>query len=359
MKYQTLKHVLLSCMLAILLAKGATGQELTGSVIDQTTLLPIQGVALFISGTTIGCTTNAEGKFSLKLPFTPCILIADHVSYDAFIKPMDSADQLQISLKPSVFEIEEVQVRADNHRKRNLRYFYAHFNQDDRGQVKVLNDSVLYFVRDKMHFVARCYDPLIIENETLGYRITAIIKSFQVTVHDGPNGPQLPLNSANGGEVINMDGYFYYEPLEKIHPEKKDIYEVNRWKAFYGSYRHFLQALYYDNFSEQGFLVEPKPDSVWFTDVTNEQISEGDKQFKLNAEVLKVTYHFDDHDEPVPLAYLRNRNFYYERKTSIYPTSEPFTVRKNGTSPRPTFIILGSMMIKNFANSLPDDYQPE
>ena len=336
-------------------------QILTGRVIDKESGEPVRNTEIFISGTTVGCTTDALGQFTLKLPYLPCILIANHVAYEAYVKPIDSANSLTIELQASVYQIRGVNVAGKDRRKRNLRFFYAHFIQENQRDIEILNDSVLVFERDDMSFNAYCNEPLLIENDFLGYRIKVIIEEFNVTVRNGPNGEQLPLNSARGGELTNLEGYFYYEPLENTTTvDKADSYENNRRVAYYGSYRHFLKALYDADFSDQGFVLENFPnDSISFCEIKGDEDLSDAKRYLMNADSLKVCYYYDDHKKPVPINYIANQNYVFRKISMIYPTKQPFVVRENGTSPKLTFIIRGSMMIKNFANSLPEDYLPE
>lgn len=335
-------------------------QLLTGWVIDKETRNPIPNTAIFLSGTSIGCITDSSGNFTIKLPYTPCILIADHVSYEASVNPVITNDDLILQLEASVYRIGEIKVSGKNKRKRNLRFFYSHFIQENQAKIKLLNDGVLFFERDKMSFKASCSEPLVIENKILGYRISAIVEEFNVTVHDGPDGEQLPLNSLRGGEIMNLNGYFFYESLNHLSRKKEDKYEKNRRIAYYGSYRHFLKALYDNDIPNQGFIVESIPDdSIAFYENKSDNLLSHEKEYSIKADSLKVFYYYDDDNQPVPEKYLTDRNYVYQRISTIYPTKEPFIVRKNGTSPRLTFVICGGMKVKNFANSLPEDYRPD
>lgn len=333
---------------------------LTGKVIDKDTRNPIPNTAIFVSGTTIGCITDSSGNFILRLPYLPCILIANHVSYEAYVSPVISNSDIILELQASVYRIGEISVSGKDKRNRNLRFFYSHFIQKDQSKIKLLNDSVLKFERDKMSFKASCSEPLIIENKILGYRITAIIEEFKVTVQDGPGGEQLPLNSTNGGETMNLNGYFFYEPLNNLIPEKEYIYKENRRMAYYGSYRHFLKSLYDSDLPNQGFIVKSIPnDSTAFCQNKSDSLMLGEKEFSIKADSLRIYYYYDRKMQPVPIKHLTNRHYVYQKTSRIYPTKDSFIVRRNGTSPRLTFIISGGMKVENFANSLPEDYSPE
>ena len=193
---------LILCLISI--CSLAQNKIISGEVIDSKTQMPIPHVEVFVSGTTSGCITDSLGKFTLEVPFLPCVLVADHVSYESFIQAIKGRQQLNIKLKPSNFSLHEVSISAKNKRKKNLRYFNSHFINANRNQIEILNDSVLIFERDKMKFKASTNEPLLIENYHLGYRIRVLLEEFEVIALDGPNGKQIPLSSMNGGPLARI-----------------------------------------------------------------------------------------------------------------------------------------------------------
>lgn len=335
---------------------------LTGSIIDASTKKPISYSEVFISGTTKGCISDSLGKFRLTVPFFPCVLVADHVAYDSYIKILqEPANSINIQLNPSNYSIQEISVSAKNKRKKNLRYFYSRFIKEDRNKIKILNDSVLNFQRTEMDFVAKSKEPLIIVNYLLGYKIRVILEDFSVYSLDKPNGKRIPLNSLNGGDVLQLTGYYYYEPLVANSLKKQEYYERNRREAYYGSYRHFLKSIYDKDHEEQGFIIDHFQNNSFaiFVEINEEQTGRHLKKYRILADSLKVTYHFDEKKYPISIEHLEGRYYMYMRESMIYPTSESFYVRANGTSPKLTFVINGLMVLKSFTNSLPDDYEPE
>ena len=335
--------------------------SISGKVIEKNTKKPIANVAVFISGTTCGCTTDSLGYFSLKIPFFPCVIVADHVAYESFIKPINSSEELRIEMQPSNFSINEVSVSGKDKRKRNLRFFYSRFIKDNRSKIKVLNDSVLIFERDKMCFKARSKQPLIINNNYLGYRIKVILEEFEVTAQNGPTGERLPLNSSYGGELTKLIGYYLYEPLENFSKEKESYYKNNRRITYYGSYRHFLKAIYNNESALQGYEVEIFPNDMdtAFYEIKSAENLLNEKEYFINADLLKIYYRFDDKKMPIPEDEISERQYFSQHISVIHPTKESFIIRENGTSPNLSFIINGAMSIKSFANSLPEDYLPK
>lgn len=340
--------------------------SITGNIVDAKTKKPIAHVEVFISGTTTGCITDKLGNFKINAPFFPCVLVVDHVSYDSFIKPLKTAEKLEIELNPSVFSINEVSVSGKNKRKKNMRFFYSRFIPEDRSEIRILNDSLLVFQRDKMEFKASSNKALILVNSVLGYRIKVVLEEFKVIALDSPKGKQIPLNSMNGGEVLQLTGFYFYESLEDQFPDKKIYFEKNRRKSYYGSYRHFLKSIYDNNPEQEGFEVKAVSDEVveerelvaTFSEIPLKQNLNNAKVFMINADKVKVFYYYDDKGFPVSREEIEDRFYVNRRESYLYPSKEPFLIRENGTSPTLTFVIDGLMVTKSFANSLPEDYLP-
>lgn len=338
---------------------------ISGIVTNSETGKPIPHVEVFISGTTRGCITDSLGEFNLKIPFVPCTLVADHVAFESFIKTVaKDTGELEISLTPSNYEVDEVIISGKNKRKRNLRFFYSHFIPENKSEIKILNDSVLVFKRDKMEFIAFSDKPLIIINQLLGYKIKVILNQFTVYSVKSAGGSRTPLNSVDGGIVSSLKGVYYYESLENNSREKSVGFIKNRRLKYFGSYRHFLKAIYDDDLKMQGFNIKAIPANKEVEECKeiipsqNSIRTNSIKRFQFNTDKLEVSYCFDDEDKPVNLNFMRERSFYNYKISTLYSSKGTFSIRENGTSPNLNFIIDGPLAPKNFTNSLPDDYLP-
>jgi len=369
------KHFLFVLLLFIGLANSSAkttfqienqSKNISGVVTNSETGKPIPHVEVFISGTTSGCITDSLGMFSLKAPFIPCTLVADHVAYESYITTINKKlSELTISLIPSNFSVDEVLVTGKNKRKRNLRFFYSHFIPENRSEIKIINDSVLVFKRDKMEFIATSNEPLIIVNKLLGYKIKVILNQFIVYSVKSAGGARTPLNSSDGGFVSSMKGAYYYESMENDSPQKSTGFIRNRKLNYYGSYRHLLKAMYDEDILMQGFTLKSIPANKGveeFEEILLEENStklSSNKLFVFNAEKLEISYCYDDEKNPVNLNLMRNSKFYNYKFSTLYSSKEAFAIRENGTSPNLNFIIDGPLTPKNFTNSLPDDYLPD
>jgi hypothetical protein len=348
-----------------LLAQDVCGNQemvVSGTITDVNTNKPIPHVEVFISGTTRGCISNSSGKYSLKLPFAPCTLVAEHVSYNSFVKNIEGGTgELNIGLTPKNVSIGEVKVMGKSNRKRNLKYFYSHFTNKDRSKIKILNDSVLYFKMDKYEFSAFTNEPLIVVNKNLGYKIKVTIKEFGVKRIKYPDRISLPLKSSQGYEFVHVIGYYYYQELEAT-PIEQEVYKRNREQHYFGSTRHLLKSVYDDDLAKQGFELKTYPQKsgsmYGLREVKSLGENRGLKNFIIHGDSLQVTYTFDKNRQPFNKA--SNNSPYYKSETStIRRTNSTFTVRENGKSTNAILDISGPLTRgSNMANSLPDNYFP-
>ena len=328
---------------------------LTGRVIDIESNEPIKNVELFISGATVGTTTNENGEFTLKTPFLPCHLIVMHVSYQSVVLPITKSDDFSIKLSKINYGINEVRVKGKNMRKRNLRLFYKYFLLNtDKYQIQVLNDSILKFKRDEHDFHAYSNTPLLVRNKQLGYNIKILIQDFHVCKKHEKTGRKLKLKS-DGIGVFQLKAYHYYLETGQFNAESRTKIENNRRKHYHGSLRHFLTSLYHDNLRENGFSIKTKRDSIRAPFVLT--LTQKDKKcYKFNADVVSVIYYHDYDDKPINVNY-EFEGYPYHQSTFISLGKE-FEVRPNGTSPELQFEVRGAMGSSSPANTLPDDYKP-
>jgi len=353
-------------LLFILNSTAQTKNTITGVITEATSGKPIPHVEVFISGTTIGTTTNKKGKFSLKVPFFPCTLVADHVSYDSFVKNIDGSEhEFQINLKPSLFAVQEIKVAGKNNRKQNLKFFYSRFIRENKKKIEVVNDSVLLFKSNRNEFIAYSREPLIIINRILGYRIKLSLISFRIYRTEFPGGREIPLKNKKGMEYGQISGYFYYKPIETNSLKEKLKYQRNRRKFYFGSDRHFLKSVYHNNVEEEGYEMQIYPkrkDLNGFKEYKNYANKNGGKNFLMDADSIKVTYKYGK--DGYPFTYKTDKKSityksFYSETSKIYRKGNFFTIWENGTSPNLNFVIVGPLAPgTNFANQLPKDYSP-
>ena len=229
-------NILFAVMMLIhslfVLGNGSSAYKIKGIVLNHKTGAPIPLAEVFISGTTFGSITNDEGEFELKTSYLPCQLVASHISYAPFTMMIDkeSMSYVTIRLIPYEHEIKEITIEATSMRKENMKVFrQAFLGMDEYASAcTILNDSVLSFRWDSSVFSASAYQPILVENNKLGYRIKIILNDFKL-VYDPKAYKKIQNNkrymSKIAGAVYQMQCEFFFIP----HPpgKKKQVYDIN------------------------------------------------------------------------------------------------------------------------------------
>ncbi len=84
-------------------------REITGRVTGEQGE-PLEGVTVTVKGTTTLATTNAEGRFSLKIPTRAAALVFSLVGFEPFESPIGNSNTINASLTPSLSDLDEVVV---------------------------------------------------------------------------------------------------------------------------------------------------------------------------------------------------------------------------------------------------------
>jgi hypothetical protein len=223
--------------------------SITGTVIDQTTGKPMEFVNVFISNTTKGTTTNAQGKFLIdNAPMGKQEIVFSFVGYLPYKQEIMISSKpiaLDIMLQAQTTMLQEVQVKGevDKKWKKQLKKFKSYFLGQSANNDKcvITNEGVIDFVEDEESnvFKAIASDWLIIENRALGYKITYLLENFEI--------------DKNGTNKYN--GQAKYESLTPKNDKERINWENARYEAYKGSLRHFLQCLAMDSTAKSGFEV--------------------------------------------------------------------------------------------------------
>ena len=243
---------LLFSVLLLALACALFGQQLRGVVLDGETGQPVDFASVFFSGTFVGTTTNGEGSFELdvsKYGNRPLSISA--VGYHMQTIPeIDPMEFLQVSLKPKVFELDEVTVSTKSLvRKRNacLRTFRREFigTSSNAHRCYILNEEDITFnyESDQDTLIAYASRPLRIMNLALGYEITCHLDRFEYK-----RKTQTTLYT---GDII-FDRDLGLNETDSLKFKRR------RALAFYGSCTHFFRVLWADELEDSGFSIRIK-----------------------------------------------------------------------------------------------------
>lgn len=99
-------------LLMLLLAKNLFSQDrtVTGTVSTAEDGQPLNGVSVLVPGTNIGTTTDARGRFSIRVPRGRAELEINHVGYTTQRVPIGTGANLKISLTQDIRQLTDVVV---------------------------------------------------------------------------------------------------------------------------------------------------------------------------------------------------------------------------------------------------------
>ena len=101
---------ILLCMTLVVLSASAFAQtKVTGTVNDEKGL-PLPGVTVVVSGTSVGTITDIDGNYSINVPadMQNGTLQFSFIGYESYSAPVPADGKLNVNLFPSVTELEEV-----------------------------------------------------------------------------------------------------------------------------------------------------------------------------------------------------------------------------------------------------------
>lgn len=226
------------------LATAQTG-TLSGKVTDAVSDEPLLFANVFISNTTLGTVTEADGSFVLShIPLGALELVVSFVGY----KPQTFAFDFQetshlsneIRLAPDTRQLTDIEVASEKDKKweRKMARFTRVFlgETDFSRQCKIVNPWVVDLEEDRSTLVATASAPIEIENNALGYRVFYHLKLFTW-----------------GTSHFFFTGDTRFVEMEPSSEQQQKEWASNRLIAFQGSSRHlFLSVLL--NYIQMGQL---------------------------------------------------------------------------------------------------------
>ena len=229
-----------------LLALGQNTAVLTGSVEDAATGKPMPFANVYINGSTQGAVSDEKGAYTLTaIPLGTVEIVASFVGYQPEKQTLrfdnTSTQKANFRLKPSVQMLDAVVVRGNSKRgERHLREFKKKFfGEPFGGQCQLLNSEVLSFKEEKGHLYATASEPLIIDNQALGYRLIYDLQHFD----------------ANSSGKVYSGGTARFEALKPENEKQAERFRRNQLTAYKGSTRHLMTTLINNTYEQAGFLI--------------------------------------------------------------------------------------------------------
>ena len=207
------------------------------------TTLP--GAHVFLANTSIGDISDPNGQFAVQdVPAGSYQLLVTMIGY----KPLKQVIQLQrdetltlaLKLEKEIYEVGEITVVEQRSKgwKRDLNKFKRVFlgQTPNRKGCEITNPFDIDFKEEYGFFKASASRPIIVENRSLGYKITYLLSHF----------------SMRSGEY-RYQGEPVFEDLEPGSAKETRRWEEMRAKTFEGSFAHFLRSLSAGTAHEDGF----------------------------------------------------------------------------------------------------------
>lgn len=113
-----IQWIVIFLLSSIMLCAQSNGGSVTGTVVDKSTKEPITHVQVFVKGTTIGTTTDANGNYTLRgVPKGPQVVVAKFMGYSTCEEKVHiqsgAARHLDLYLSEEVFSLDGVVVSAN------------------------------------------------------------------------------------------------------------------------------------------------------------------------------------------------------------------------------------------------------
>lgn len=238
--------------LLLFLTIGVQAQTIiTGKVVDESTNAKLSGVTIYINSSTIGTTTDEEGKFTLKVPFAGNLeLVASHLNYQkriVLILP-NKNELILIALKPQDNILKEVVIKGTKIKGENFNRWGDLFSKILLGtdqhfvlncKIKNPETMVFYFDKESNELSAYAQAPLVIENSNLAYRIKLDLENFKYSFNT---------------DVLQFNYSTFFEELP-IDKGKEAAVKGWRSSAYYGSQMHFMRSVYKNNLTNDRFTL--------------------------------------------------------------------------------------------------------
>jgi len=223
-------------------------QIIKGTVLDEKTKSPIGFASVYFNGTFDGTISDEKGYFELNrskhliMPLT----ISAVGYYSNMLTDFSSTKSINIYLKSKEYVLQEAVVKSKSLkalRKRYLRLFKEEFLglSDNSLKCKILNEEDITFnyYKDKDTLRAFASKPLLIENKSLGYRVTYYLDKFEYYWKYG---------------AIFFSGNIAFNE-DDLNPENLKSYTENRKDTYWGSRMHFFRTLSLNDSIIKGFTI--------------------------------------------------------------------------------------------------------
>ncbi|MFP2996888.1 carboxypeptidase-like regulatory domain-containing protein [Spongiivirga sp. MCCC 1A20706] len=309
---------------------------ISGTVFDEKTNEPLEGVSVYFDGSTFGVITNPKGYF--ELPIEKKInspLVISYLGYsDIIIENPYNKENWKIYLKEKAIALKEVVLKADPFtRAAKLKAFKQQFLGDNINgrSCTILNEDDIWLSYDVTtnKLLASSEVPIIIQNKYLGYEHRFALIDFMVRYN------RRTLSPLAREETYYVGTSFYID-------KQKDVfkYQKRRDKTYQGSVLHLMRTLRDEDYENQkfkffkgGFKINPT------------------SYIKVIPQTLNTKVILPEFTVPI---------LYKNKRSDIIKRSEYIIIDGYGNfSPPSAIYFSGDLGSQRVGNMLPLDYSPK
>lgn len=346
-------------LLLLCLSLDATAQfTVRGRVIDSATQEPLSQASVFCQGTTLGTSTDKDGRFELPLRNGGYDLTISYTGYVAQVIRVNSAVDTNVQLIKKDNALTEVVLRSSNEVANGWEKYGNFFTDHFIGESKwakecvIRNPEVLRFLYYKKsnRLKVLADQPIVVVNPALGYEIRYQLDSFVYLYNS---------------QYYVYRGYSFFTELSGTDSIRA-VWAANRNSAYQGSRLQFMHNYYDSTLSENGWLI----------DLLDEQ---DEKKFNRIDPYDSTYYTGPDSTGEMEIWYPRKISITYKKKfpeadylkkmklpsgvpycISYIDLKDAIVIRRNGYFYNQSdWVQQGYWVWKNLGDQLPNDYEPD
>jgi CarboxypepD_reg-like domain len=237
----------------LIFASSSKGQSiLKGTVLDSATKLPITGVNVFLSTTSLGTSTDEKGNFSIsRVPQGKYELICTALNYTTLVTQVQ-INQLEekqtIYLSSSANVLKEVIV--ESYDSDGWERWGDYFKENFIGKNTFLkncylkNPSVVKFKYNRRNNTVRAFahENLQFENNNLGYTIDYLLINFEFNLNDNQ---------------FKFTGYPLFKEMTSTNTDQLKKWKITRLDTYKGSLMYFIRSLFANQLQTDGYEMYP------------------------------------------------------------------------------------------------------
>lgn len=200
-------------------------QKLSAKVVDENNE-PLVGATVYFDGTTRGVITGVDGIFNIDKPenLNKPILVITYLGYEALYDTNIENLKKVYQLKPKAESLDIVDLYASPFSREDmLKVFKENFLGKGKAarQTEILNldDVIVYYVVKENTLYAKSANPIVVQNDYLGYKVKFDLKAFEVEFYTKSLDNQYLKRSFYAG-------FSFFEDTNPIKAKRREkIYE--------------------------------------------------------------------------------------------------------------------------------------